>query len=135
MSRENLAAVRRALDAFNRRDREAWLALCHPEFETVPSPDWPETDPIRGREAAWDFYVQTDEPWVESPYEFVEVIHAGSDKVAAHMRREMRGRTSGAGVTYDYWVVFTLRDGKAVRAEWFSDRAGAMEAAHDNTEL
>jgi ketosteroid isomerase-like protein len=41
----------------------------------------------------------------------------------------MRGKASGAKVVWSYWVVFTLRDGKAVRIEWFGDRAEALEAA------
>jgi ketosteroid isomerase-like protein len=86
MSQENVDRQRQALAAFNRRDRTAWLELCDPEFETVPSGDWPE-------------------------------------------RREMRGKASGAGVVYDYWLVVTYRNGKALRAEWFADRAEALEAA------
>jgi ketosteroid isomerase-like protein len=128
MSQESVESLRRALDAFNRRDRSAWLAFCDPEFETVPSPDWPETDPIRGPEAAWDFYVETDEPWERSPYEYVELIDVGNDKIVAHQRREMRGKASDAGVVYSYWAVVTLRNGKALRVEWFSDRARALEA-------
>jgi ketosteroid isomerase-like protein len=59
---ENLEALRRALDAFNRRDRAAWLAVNDPDFEAVPSRNWPEAVSIRGGEAVWDFLIQTDEP-------------------------------------------------------------------------
>jgi ketosteroid isomerase-like protein len=128
MSQENAARMRQALDAFNRRDRSAWLALCDPEFETIPTPDWPEVDRIRGPEAAWDFYVATDEPWEDSPYEYAELIDAGNDRVVAHQRRQMRGKASGASVEYDYWLVVTYRNGKALRAEWFEDRLQALEA-------
>jgi ketosteroid isomerase-like protein len=129
MSQENVDRQRQALAAFNRRDRTAWLELCDPEFETVPSGDWPEMETIHGPEAAWDFYVETDEPWQESPYEYVELIDAGNDKIVVNQRREMRGKASGAGVVYDYWLVVTYRNGKALRAEWFADRAEALEAA------
>ena len=120
--------MRQALDAFYRRDRASWLALCDPEFETVPSDDWPESDPIRGPEAAWDFYVEADEPWEASPYEFVEIFVVGNDIVVGNMRREMRGKVSGVGVEYSYWVVATFRQEKALRIEWFTDRAKALEA-------
>jgi hypothetical protein len=33
------------------------------EPETIPTGDWPESGPIRGGEAAWDFYVDIDESW------------------------------------------------------------------------
>jgi ketosteroid isomerase-like protein len=39
------------------------------------------------------------------------------------------GKTSGAGVAWSYWVVFTFRDGKVLSSEWFSDRREALEAA------
>jgi ketosteroid isomerase-like protein len=128
MSKENAEILRQGLDAFARRDRAAWLALCDPEFETIPSSDWPETDPIRGPEAAWNFYVATDEPWRESPYEYAELIDAGNDKVVGHLRREMRGKASGVGVVYSYWVVVAFRNGKVLRIEWFGERTKALEA-------
>ena len=129
MSQENTETLQQGLDAFFRRDRESWLALCDPAFETVPSADWPEMEPIRGAEAAWDFYVETDEPWERTPYEFVDLRDAGAEKVVGQMRREMRGKASGATATYSYWVVATFRSGRVVRIEWFSERLDALEAA------
>ena len=32
-----------ALDAYNHRDREAWLAMMDPEVENHPPREWPET--------------------------------------------------------------------------------------------
>ena len=45
------------------------------------------------------------------------------------MRRHLQGRASGIEVDYDYWVVFTFRDGLVFRAEWFETREKALEAA------
>ncbi len=58
MSQENVESYQHAIDAFNRGDRAAWLALCDPALENVPSRDWPESEPIKGREAVWDFLVR-----------------------------------------------------------------------------
>ena len=63
MSQENVDAAQKALDAFNRRDKAAWLVLNDPEVEVVPPRDWPESDPIRGREAVWDFYIENIGAW------------------------------------------------------------------------
>jgi ketosteroid isomerase-like protein len=41
----------------------------------------------------------------------------------------MRGKASGASVAWSYWVLFTFRDGKVLRSEWFADRGEALEAA------
>ena len=103
MSQENVESARRAFDAFNRRDKTAWLAEVDPEFETFPSREWPENAPIRGAEASWD-------------------------KVVASSHREMRDKTSGGDIVWDFWVVITFR-GRAFRFEWFADRAEALEAA------
>jgi ketosteroid isomerase-like protein len=127
MSKENVEGLRQSLDAFNRRDRAAWLVLCDPELENVPPRDWPESDPTRGREAVWDFYVEGNEPWEDSPFEYAELIDAGN-KVVADLRREVRGKASGASVAWSYWQVVTFRNGKLLRIEWFADRAEALEA-------
>ena len=47
----------------------------------------------------------------------------------AHLRAELRGKTSGAAIAWNYWVVFTIRNGKVLRFEWFDERAKAFEAA------
>jgi ketosteroid isomerase-like protein len=128
MSQENVETLHRGMDAFNRRDRTAWLALCDTEYETVPSDDWPEIEPIRGPEAVWDFYVQADEPWEKGDYECVDVLDAGNDRVVARMWRRARGKASGASVDYSYWVVVTFRKGKLFRIRWFEDRKAGLEA-------
>ncbi len=116
----------------NRLDRAAWLALCDPELENIPPRDWPESDPIRGVEPVFDFLaVEAGDAWEEesSPYEYVELIDAGNDKVVADMRREVRGKASGASVAFGYWQVITFRNGKTLRIEWFGERAEALKAA------
>jgi ketosteroid isomerase-like protein len=40
-----------------------------------------------------------------------------------------RGKQSGAEVSWDVWAVRTVRDGRFVRWETFSDRGAALEAA------
>ena len=129
MSQENVERLRQGVDAFNRRDRTAWLAECDPDLENVPPRNWPESAPIRGREAVWDFYIVGNDPWEQSPFELVEIIDAGNDKVVADMQREVQGKTSGAPVAWRYGQVSTFRDGKLARIEWFTDRVEALEAA------
>jgi ketosteroid isomerase-like protein len=118
----------KVLDAFNRRDKAAWLALCDPELEWVPPTNWPENATIRGREGIWDFNVRLDEPWEEGSYELIELIDGGNDKVAGRVRRHVRGKVSGVDAAFEYWNVVTLRDGKWLRSEWVADRGEALEA-------
>ncbi len=128
MSRENVDAALKGLDAFNRRDKAAWLAVNDPEVEAVPPRDWPESDPIRGREAVWDFYVENVEAFREGVLENTELIEVGHDKVVGHVQGEMQGKTSGASVAFDLWTVGTYRDGQALRVEWFAEREQALAA-------
>ena len=129
MSEENVEIVRRAFDAFNRRDKAAWLADFDADCETLPAKEWPENAPIRGAEACWDFYIQAANAFEEGSFELAEIRDAGDDRVIANQRREMRGKESGASVVYDFWVVVTLRRGKQIRWEWFSTEAEVLEAA------
>jgi ketosteroid isomerase-like protein len=129
MSRENMENLRRGLDAFNRRDKTAFVAVCDPQVENIPPREWPENAPIQGAEAIWDFFVGAQEAWDEGSYEFGELIDAGRDKIVANQLREMRGKTSGASVAWSFWVVITFRDGRVLRWEWFADRDEALEAA------
>ena len=128
MSQENVERMRRGLDAFNRRDKAAFVALCDPAVENVPPRDWPESAPIRGPGAVWDFYVEGNDPWEDSSFEYGEVIDVGSDKIAAEMRREVRGKASGAGAPWRFWQVVTFRNGALLRSEWFEDRDEALAA-------
>jgi hypothetical protein len=54
---------------------------------------------MRGRERVWDFLVAADEPWEPGAYELDEVSDGG-DHVAARMRRDLRGKSSGVEVEY-----------------------------------
>lgn len=129
MSEENLEIYRRTLDAFNRRDKDAWLAACDPELENIPPRDWPESREVRGSEAVWDFLVEGNEPWEENRIEIFELLDAGDDKIVAEIRSEVRGKSSGAAVPWSFWHVITLRNGLALRFEYFADRAEALKAA------
>jgi ketosteroid isomerase-like protein len=130
MSQENVEIVRQNLDAFDRRDRAAWLALHVRDCEVIPSAMWPEVDVIRGREAAWDFYIEVTEPFQRrSLAQDTEAVDAAPDKVLVHYQTVMRGRASGADVELNYWALITFGEGKILRDEWFTDRAEALEAA------
>ena len=129
MPKENVEAWRQAMDAFDRGDRSAFLALCDPDYEVVPFRDWPEAGVIRGREAAWDFYANVGESFQPFDSGDAELMDAGADKVVVHRGRELRGRASGADVEFHAWVVVTFRDGTLCRGEWFTDRSEALQAA------
>ena len=53
------------LDAFNRRDKAAWLQVTQPELENHPPREWPEAAVIAGAGAVWDFFLEAFEMWDE----------------------------------------------------------------------
>ena len=69
-------------------------------------------------ESTWDDYDVI-------PEEFIDV----GDRVIATLRVVGRGRGSGVAVDARFHQVFTLRNGKIVRMDEFTDRAEALEAA------
>jgi ketosteroid isomerase-like protein len=128
MSEENVELVRRALQALDRRDLTSWLALSDEDAEVVFTRDWPESG-VRSPEAAFNWYIQffdTLQPFRTADAEFID---AGADKVLLQYRMDLRGRGSGAKVEWRRWCVVTIQKGRLLRAEWFSDRADALEAA------
>jgi ketosteroid isomerase-like protein len=129
MSQQNVEAVRKSMEAFDRRDRAAWLELRDQGCEVITSRYWPEAEVVRGRDAAWEFYVKVAEAFERLAIGDAELLDAEPDKVLVHQRNDVRGRASGAGVEINYWVVVTFRGGRIVREQWFADRAEALEAA------
>ena len=129
-SRDNVRNLHQGLDAFNRRDRDALLAICDPECENLPPREWPENAPIRGAAAIWD-YVEAVKTWEDGSFEWGELIDEGTDKIVVNQRRETPGKASGMGVggaTRSYSLSAT---GKVVCSESFATRAEALEAAGD----
>ena len=127
MSAENVELMRQAEEAILRRDRDAWFAIHDEEFEIVPVRDWPE-GAVRGREAGWDFSMRIRDSFEVGSGE-VEHVDAGPDKVLGHPHYDLRGVGSGAEVEYEQWFVATVRQGRILRLQWFTDRADALEAA------
>lgn len=127
MSRENVELVRRQLDAFNRGDRNAWLASLDENYEITPILEWPGARAIRGGEDGWKFYLDIAET-LTFERAHVEFVDAGANKVLGHQRHVARGQSSHANVELDYWIITTVRAGKIVSDEWFTDRAQALQA-------
>ncbi len=127
MSQENVEAVRRHIEAWNRRDLTAWLALYSPDAEI----DWsrargPFKGVYRGRgkqEAFWDVFWSTFEDLQLETHGFTE---AGSEVLVSNTAHA-RGR-DGIEVAGRSTFVFTVEDGQITRHRMFQERAEALEA-------
>jgi ketosteroid isomerase-like protein len=128
MSQENVEVVRRGIDAWNRRDLTAWLAV----FGSNAEIDWsrargPLKGVYRGRgevETLWNEFYSTFE---EAHIETHGLTDAGSEVVVSNTTH-FRGR-EGIEVSASSTWVFTVEDGQFTRLRLFQERAEALEAA------
>ena len=125
MSQENVEAVRAIFEPLARGDFTRWFDEVTDDFVFVTSPDIPDAGTYRG-EAARD-WVMT---WVESfeghTMEASDFIDGGDKVFFAILQR---GRPHGSEVPVEgrWWLVMTLREGTAARAEAFDERDQALK--------
>ena len=128
MSRENVESLRRAFEAYNRGDLDAAVADTDPDCEYVPTGALPGgRDAVRGPEGYKRFVGWLRDTFDRAHIE-VELTDAGN-QVLALLTVRGRGKQSGVETTWEFWQVWTYRDGKAVHGRGFTDRDEALEAA------
>jgi ketosteroid isomerase-like protein len=131
MSQENVEAMTRAADAFNRGDIDALLKEIDPEVEWHPLLQvlvGGEATAYRGHEGARELWRDLDEAFTESQAELLEFRDLGEQVIAVgHLRG--RGKASGAKTeTAIVWLV-DFENAKAVRVREYLDPKAALEAA------
>ena len=132
MSRENVEAFRRGLDAFNRVGASGDLtALVQVQREFFdPAIEYtPVVEGMRicGYEDVLAYWQRWFEPWSEIRWDIEEVIDAG-EQVLAVFTIVARGKGSGMEITQRAFPVFDFRDGKIARVREYLVRDEALEA-------
>ena len=124
MSQENVENVRRAFEAWLRGDLEEALAGLDPDLVYKPA----QEEAVQGLDAVQASWERWQASWREQEVTLEETIGAGDHVIQAIL---FRGRGQGSGIEVEgrFFQVLTIKDGKAVRWEEFSDRADALEAA------
>jgi ketosteroid isomerase-like protein len=130
MSQENIAVVRRILDAINRGDVDAAIESASEDFEA----DWSNSRGLlsgihRGRDEARESLRTFLEPWESLQWEPEEFIELQDDRVVTVSHIRMRGRGSGVEVSASGASIWTIRDGKAAAMKLYQSKAEALEAA------
>ena len=128
MSEENLKTALAAVDAWNRGDREAWLALWDEEAEFHPLRAQLEGESYSGHEGLERFIGELTEDFEEVRFEIEETREAGEGVVGIG-RFRARGRASGIDINVPLGVFTRVRRGKIVYTRLFSEPAEALEAA------
>jgi ketosteroid isomerase-like protein len=128
MSQENVEIALAAVDAWNRGDREAWMALWDEEGEFYPLRAQLEGESYRGHDGLGRFLGEMAEDWEDVRFEIDEARDAGEQLVGIG-RFRARGRASGVDINVPLGVFMRVRHGKIVYTRFFSEPADALEAA------
>jgi uncharacterized protein len=135
VSRQNVEIVRRLYDAVAARDTDTVLSIYDPELV------WDHTNNTElarlvggtlyhGHDGLQEWSRQFYEAWESVTAELEDVIDAGDDRVVAVLNYRGRGRVSGLEVEFTRMAgIFTFRDARVVRADWYRDKDPALEAA------
>jgi ketosteroid isomerase-like protein len=129
-SQENVDLVRSSIEAYMAGDHEAYLDFFTEDVEGCPDVSrFPEAKPFRGREEFGRFLAEIDEGWEggASVAGIREVFPVG-DRVVARTDWGGRGRASGIELRSSLTAIYTFRDGRIAKIEWFLDHAEALEA-------
>ncbi len=129
MSRANVERTREVIDAFNRRDLRAYLALTHPDVEFTPYEVYIEGgDAYRGHAG-----VRT---WWEDALAVIPNLRAEVDEMRdfgdrTFVRGCLRGDGAGSGAPIErsMWLVAEWHDGQEVWWCAFASEQEALEAA------
>lgn len=127
MSCQNLEAIERLLEGFNRGD---FAALNHldADAELQDQPDIPGAGWNRGHSGAVEWAVKLWEAFGQVVLEIREPVVMG-DAVVAEWRATAKGKRSGLEVGMRGYCLFTMSNAKVRRVEFFGDLDAAFEAA------
>jgi ketosteroid isomerase-like protein len=134
MSSDDIEVLRDGFKALEEGGYEALLPLIAPDFEmTTPPGQAAEPDTYRGRDGMrrwWESFYEVMDDIEIRPRSFID---AGEGRVISEFTLGARGQASGIEVKQETVTLWTFRDQKAIRIEFFQSLDEAKEAAtaHD----
>jgi ketosteroid isomerase-like protein len=121
--------VRRANDAFDRRDVDAWLSNFSPDIVYRPVPTFTDSQERRGLDAMRRFMEEWYDAWADDYTTQTESLREYGDVVIALLRFTGHAKASGLDVVGGIFQVVRLREGQIAQVEDFTNRAEALKAA------
>jgi uncharacterized protein (TIGR02246 family) len=126
----NVEVVERVFSSWNDGDPDRFMAPYAEDAVLETPPNFPEGGVVTGFDSIKDFFVTLREGWESgSSVEVKEIRALDDDRVLSDFTWSGTGEASGVEAHLDTLVVFTLRDGKVVRAQFFFDRAEGLRVA------
>ena len=124
MLERDIETIRRLFDLWPRRDWVALEALHHPDVVVVAPEGWPEAGTFEGWQAWLRQAMRITDSW-ESDSVAVEQIEPAGDRVAARYVWSTKGRDSQIDFETRMRTVFTMREGRIARIEFFLEPGSA----------
>lgn len=122
----NVEMVRRAHDHFGRTGQPYW-EINDPEIEVFDYDIVDAANPYRGNEGVVRWLGDFEQSWDSYAMDLQDVVDAG-DRVMSLFRIHAVGAGSGVPVERGDAMIWTFRDEKLVRLEYFNDQRKAREA-------
>jgi ketosteroid isomerase-like protein len=138
MSREELELVTRAVRAANARPKPDFATInevFHPDHVFVPVTGQLDATEYHGARGYQQFLRQevgnigASDAALSWDADFEGAVDAGNHKVITASSVRLRGSASGVEFEQRMWWVMTVRDGRIVRTEAYTDPTEAFKAA------
>jgi ketosteroid isomerase-like protein len=120
--------VRQVAERWNAGDIDGLLELYADDLVVHTGEHWPESGPVQGKEAFRESIDEWLSVWQSIAIE-TDHVETHGDRVVAHGAWKSTGRMSGVEGAMPIHIVFTVRDGRIARLEWFPDHERAVAAA------
>jgi ketosteroid isomerase-like protein len=125
---ENEQLARNAWDALSRQDFDTWIAAIDENIVYVPTKEWFDATPRRGREPVLEFIKGFLEDW--SRWELsIREIRGNADRVLVETRVNATGAKSGIELRGRTFHVMTFHDGLITHLQDFILEDEAVAAA------
>ena len=124
----NVDVVYELVDAINRADLEAILAVYDPDVDYRPLRA-PIQGAYTGHAGIREWWVDTEENFAAFRLEAEEIRDIGDERVLAAGKLHVRGKGSGVEASVPSASLIAFRDGLIVALKDYGDREKAREAA------
>ena len=126
MSRENVEIVRRWFRSLERGELALELAAEDVEFDNIE--DFPVQGPYSGHEGVRRWWGDLAEAFESFRIELIDCTQLDDERVLTENRASGRFRETGIPLDFPWASVFSVRNGKVVRAVGYFSRRQALEA-------
>ena len=126
MPHRNVELFRGALEAYNTRDAEAFIAYCDPSVEFHSAFAAVDEPAVYGHDGLREWYRQMEDAWGDAIRAEPEAYFDLGEQTMAFYVLHGRGRRSGVDVAMPLALVARWREGRVVFFRAYSDREDAL---------